>query len=438
METITNTEKECVMLNKPPRYRWIFLVLNCLGITFFFMVVQLFSSFSNEAMESLDISYTTYGFISTTSYFSYGIFLLIGGPLGTKIGTKKLALLGLPFAIIAHVFWPFCDSVALFIVLRFIGGISGGLYVGWLLSATAVWFPAKERALAGGILTGCIGLGYSVDSFFANILLNAGFEWRTAGMLMIVVTGIVLMILYAAIAKDFRDVYKGYTIVDEILPGGSKQSDTYKEDGLTLDKLPTTLAKSIKSPMFVFLSLVIMMNCGTVYTVASYLPLLLEVDLGFGAETVASILVVTFLAMLISSPIGGVISDRFMGQKRSYALIIGFVITLITCMYIPYAPMAVLPLILFLFYGGIPFMNGPYWALPEEVFNPKFGGTISSVLLFMGVFAGTVSQPLLGALVDYTGSNISTLYVYMVFSAIGTIAAIFVLRKEKKFHEIDK
>lgn len=427
--SFVNDTHQIILLQKPPKYRWIILILNSLGITFFFMVVQIFPSFSNEAMETLDISYATYGWISTSAYLTYGIFLLIGGPLGSKIGTKKIAALGIPFAITAHIFWPFCDSVIGFIILRLIGGISGGLYVGYILAATAFWFPTKERALASGILTGCIGLGYSIDSFFANILLNAGFEWKVAGALIIVVPGVLLFILYILLAKDFKTVYKGHTIVDEILP-----QTKHKATGSCIDikYMPDTLGGTIKSPLFIAMSIAIMMNCGMVYTIASFLPLLLEVDMGFGAETAAAILSSTFLSMLLFSPIGGVVSDRFLGQKRSYALIAAFIVTLVTAIIIPHASLAVMPVILFLFYGGMPICNGPYWALPEEIFNPKFGGTLSSALLFMGVFAGTVAQPLIGALVDSTGTNMSSLYVYIAFSVIGLGTSIFIFIKEKQ------
>jgi len=419
-------------LEKAPAYRWGFLALGCCSMTYFFMCIQMISCFANEAMDTLSINYTQYGWVVMALYFSYGLFNLVGGPLGSKIGSKKITILGILFAVCSTALWPLTDSYGGFLALRFIAGISGGLYIGWGLAATAVWFPARERGLAQGILVAFMGLGRSIDSYMVPILLGAGLEWRQASAVMIGVGGLIIIALYFFFCKDLKEVYPGVGLIDEILPQDINEVERFGSLEERMAKAPDTWRKTITSKPFIFMGISIGMNCIIVYALASFLPLLLTKDLGLSQETSAAVLAFTFLACLLTTPIGGVISDKFLHQKRSPIIILAFAFAIVTSILVPFTPVSLLPLVLFFCYGSIPFMNGAYWALPAEIFRPEFSGRAASVLLFIGIMFGSISNPIIGRLVDITGTNYTAMTTFVVVASVGLIATLPIMRKEYK------
>ncbi|TEB08539.1 putative sulfoacetate transporter SauU [Pelotomaculum schinkii] len=418
-----NAKTASIKLEVAPSFRWLALALNCLVMTFFFMAVQLVATFGTVIMTDWKLNTAQFGMLVTMTFLSYALFNYFGGSWGAKIGTRNIVTIGIVIAIVSTVIWPFVHNYTVMLGVRFIQGISGGIFMGSVLGSAAVWFPARERGFTQGILLGFMGIGFVVDSALAPILLNAGYNWQNGSAMLIGIPGVIIGILYFLLFKDLAQLYPGVETIDDILPKTTGEN-TAAESSTNEYVQPETWEATIRSTKFWLAAVNIFANCFIVFTLGSYLPLLLANDMKLGPETVASVLAVTFFSTLIASPLGGLLSDKVFHSKRYPVIVIGFALCLVFCLWVPYASLGLLPFVLFVAYGSIPFVNGPFWCLPAELVRPAFAGRASGMLLFLGLLGGVIANPIVGSFVDMTGSNYIALYIFAAMSVLGLVTGL--------------
>ncbi len=136
--------------------------------------------------DHLSLSYTQVGLIATGNFIGYLLFTAFGGFLAARFGPRKIISISLLVTGVFLFLTGFSSSFSFAFVTRLITGLgNGGCFVP-MMSLPAVWFVARKRGLAIGIVNIGVCLGLSLTGFLLPVCIkHFGSEgWRYAWYLM--------------------------------------------------------------------------------------------------------------------------------------------------------------------------------------------------------------------------------------------------------------
>lgn len=411
-----------VTLQKAPGYRWWILIANMLVYGHFFMTVQASSAFGTAIQESMGINATMLSFYMTAIMIGFAVFAGPGGKLVAQIGAKKTVLIALAINIVASVLFIFFGgNYAVGLVLRFAQGITGGFTGAAVVSNTAMWFPVRQRGLAGGILLGVLGVGFTLATLGASALLSTGLAWYSAMGLLIAVSGVVVFLIYLISVREINKVYPGALSIAELLP--EEQSGSSQESS---QNLPKTMAEVRKGKKFWSCAVFGFGNAFLVYGFGTFLGHLLTSDLGITSGVVTTVISSTFFITIVAAPLGGIISDGVFKGSRYQTLLTATAITVISLVLIPVigsTGAVVAAVLLALAYGSVSMILGPFWAIPNEIAHPEIAGQCTGELTMLSNVGGIVAAPILAAIIDGTGSAFLCLIICIIIGVVGFVCA---------------
>jgi predicted MFS family arabinose efflux permease len=144
------------------------------------------------------------GILTSLFYVGYGIVEIPGGALGSRLGPRKLALLGLAVCVTSITATGLAPTFDSLIALRFVTGMGLGLF-----------FPAAVVLAVRNLGEGSSGLGAAlvVTSFsigaaagvFGWSVLSADYGWRLSLVANGAVTMLAALVFYLRIPADSRD-----------------------------------------------------------------------------------------------------------------------------------------------------------------------------------------------------------------------------------------
>lgn len=412
------------VLQRLPTYRWYVLLMGTIVKIYFYMGLQLVAAFGVAISSDYGINNTQLGFLITSAFVGYTLFSYYGGALTEIIGKRNTITIGLILETVFTLCWPLVHSYPALLIVRFMQGLSGGMMVAPDLAIVSSWFPRKERGIAEGILLGGLGFGSAIVTSLAPILLKIGIDWQMGAVLVVGLPGIIVGALWALTVKDVNQVYSGVSNIDDILPQQQKESAELKEIETGDYRPPEVWSDAIRNKRFWWSVLTIFCICWVVYGMGAFVPQLLAVDLKLPADKIASWSLVTFAAGLVTTPLGGILSDKILGSKRYPVIVLGFALCFIFCLVLPKTGLTWMPLVLFCTYGSIHLVNGPFWSLPGEVCAPSLAARTAGFWLFLGLIGGILVTPVMGYFVDIYGTNMVALYSFALFSVIGLVCSL--------------
>lgn len=138
-----------------------------------------------------------------------------------------------------------------------------------------------------------------------------------------------------------------------------------------------------------------------------------------------------FLALGISQPIGGWVSDKLLGGRRKI-LIMGATLCAAPALYAVIAAQtevtAMIALVIAGFVLGLVF--GPFTALVVESGERKAAGTVYGVVNTGGNIGGIVAPIIIGYLVGSSGYN--SAFIFMIIAQLATSFVILFVKEAKK------
>ncbi|MEN6462447.1 MAG: MFS transporter [Syntrophomonas sp.] len=412
-----------ITLNRAPAYRFVVLAIGILVYMQTYMSLQLSSTYGAFIQMQGHLSVTQLGILYSACILGIAITSIFTGSVSAKIGGKNTIILGLAIqVIIALSFTVVSSNYSSLMVLRFLQGVSGGLLQGTILGLAAVWFPASERGMALGFLQGFFGIALSIMTFLGPLTTNAGLSWQVGGAAILGVSGVAMAIIFFLFFKEVQVAYPGVGIIDELLP----QAETAQAASDVSDNSvkPKNFGEAFRLPRFWLMMGSTFCNCFTSFGLAFVIPLLLSVQMKLSAAQTTALLGATFFSTLIASPLGGWLSDKLFKSKRSPVVIIGYALTLICLLIIPKTPIAIIGVVLFICFGAPPLMNGPFWCLPAEEFDPSFIIKVTGFLTFVTFIGGVIGGALLGYMADVTHSVFAPLYFLVGIVTVGLLCGI--------------
>lgn len=128
--------------------------------------------------EEFNYSKTDLGKIGSIALIVYGVGKLINGPLGDKIGGKKIFLIGMVGAIISNFLFAFGNSLNWFIIIWSFGHYFLSMGWGGLAKTVGAWCPTESNGTIMGIISINFQFGGVLATLLAGYIVSAGYSWH--------------------------------------------------------------------------------------------------------------------------------------------------------------------------------------------------------------------------------------------------------------------
>jgi predicted MFS family arabinose efflux permease len=374
------------------RFRWLILIVSFFAFVAFAFAFQLAPPLIPAIIEEFMISHAEAGLIMSLVRFP-GVFL--GIPTGlfvARYGTKLIGIIALVCVVLGCFITAIANSFLLLLMGRLILGIGGGIIIPTASATVAKWFSKEEIGKAMGIY-GINGPFALIVAFPSASLIILAYDWRFPFYIGAFIGIAATLVFFVATRKS-----------------------PPKEQ-----KMKMSVRRAIRNFEIWKVGLIWLFYSSAILAFTTWAPTLFErfkelslVDASFLASLVMWI-------AIIGNPLYGWISDRT--GKRKLFILTGFFLTMLSFIAIAYASnlMLVVTVILLGITSAIvyPIMS----TLPLEILGPdlaSIGFGIAGTCQNIGI---AFSQPVVGLILDLTGSYQFSLLGLAVLSAIGTVVA---------------
>ncbi|MBH0184957.1 MAG: MFS transporter [Nitrospira sp.] len=380
----------------PPRTRWLILgLLFAISVVTYIDRVNI-SVTARQMMPALGLTDQQMGFIFSAFVIGYALFQVPGGWLADRWGIRMVLTVAL--------LWWSCFTaltamaaasdlagllgiVGVLALTRFLLGIGEATALPSFNRAVTDWLPAHERGLGIGIAIGGIGIGSAMTPpVTAWIMVNYG--WQTA-FFVSAALGIGLAAIWWLLARDHPSDHP-WVAKHEPLASGARVS--IKPPAIPWDALRRT-------PTVWWLVLSYSCLGYVAYVYMSWFYLYLVNVRGFGVLQGGFYASAPFLAMLVSCPLGGWVTDRLalrrgITQGRRLVGMAGMTLAAATIalgalMESPYLAIASLSLGA----GWLYFTIGAYWSSTSDL-SKTHAGSLSGLMNMGANIGGAVSPTL--------------------------------------------
>jgi MFS family permease len=147
-------------------------------------------------IDGLGLSYTQVGNLAAGNFIGYLVLAIVGGFLAARLGPRIVIGLSLALMGITMILTGVAKTYGLALAMRTLTGLgNGGAFVP-AMALGSIWFAAKKRGLATGIVTAGIGIGFALSGLIVPPILSAhGAEgwrycWYYLGILVLILAGV--------------------------------------------------------------------------------------------------------------------------------------------------------------------------------------------------------------------------------------------------------
>jgi MFS family permease len=371
--------------------------------------------FAKELMQAFGVTGAAVGLLSATYFYGYAGLMIPGGVLLDRLGVRRVVGAGglvMGGGTLLMAVAP--DTLPLFAGRFLVGAGAAVMFVG-ALKIAAAWFPPSYFATLSAA-TATVGVVGGLVATAPLAWLATGFGWRGA----LVVVGIVTLggaVLCLTLVRDESSA--GDTMAPLPAPGWPA----------VLTGLARVLGNPHTWPPFVAFFFLYSAINNLFFWVVPYLRDVYGLDMA-GAALYAT---ATSVALLVSAPLTGFLSDRVLRRRRlpyavltaaQFGLWLVFVLTL-----------GRLPLwSLYALFFGMGMVGAAFvltWPLGREVNPPELAGIAVAVVNLGGFVGAAVTQGPLGALLDarWTGEVLAGARTYPVeaYRASFAVSAVLIL-----------
>lgn len=316
----------------------------------------------------------------------YAVGSYVEATLTSKIGYRGAGLVGLVLMTIGTIGIPLAGSYNLILLFRFFQGWG----ILWLVgvNSSVAWFPSAQRGLASGVIGGGLTLGIGCGGWVATALMAAAGTWQGAFK----IWGIVLCASTVIWALLMREPPKGL-YPDEV--SGSAAA----VDGKKINPFKTAACW-----LCIF---ILFFNCWQLIGFNSVVASFLKAS-GYTAAQASTAVLLAGLIGVVSTPIGGAISDGLVKKgheplkARAFTTAIpGFLVAAIATIIFPFlakSSFAIACVMAVLCGWGVPVTNATSGALPMDLLqNEDAAGRMFGANILVGIGGGGIIAPIVAA-----------------------------------------
>lgn len=401
------------MVRKFRVQQWTMLLITMFCYLFFYTGRHNFGWAAKGMAADLHIPYATIGWISFSMLLGYSIGQLINGNLADRFSARLMVTVGAYLSIMTNIAISFSNSATMIMLLWALNGYFQSM--AWAPGAKLInnWWSEKERGKAFGFYTMAAGLSSVVTYLLSIILLQQGYEWRMLFRLPV----LLLLISATAFLIIARD--KPAVKIDSSASLASSVSwiEQYRMVLRNRKFMVTSLGFGFES----------MARYGLIFWVPVHY-------LGNNWKDNPGNLWVTFLlplGMAAGALTFGMLSDSLFKKDRIKAISFGMFVSAVISILIYISPADNLLLggALMLLAGF--FVYGPqacFWPLSPDLLGSSLTGTGIGFMNMTGYLFAAFGEPLLGYIIDVTGSTNSIFFVISILCVLSALSVSIVRR----------
>jgi MFS family permease len=373
--------------NKQPIYLpWLVCFSAALFFFYEFMQVNMFNAITSALMKEFSLSAVQVGQISANYFYATLFFLFPAGMILDRCSTRKIILVAMASSVLCTFLFALATHIWMGDVCRFITGIGGSFCFISCIRLASSWFPPRRLALVIGLIVTIAMFGGMLAQTPMTLLTDL-LGWR--GMLLIDgLAGLVMLIPILLFIKDRPEVAINKFEAHTALPW-FKFIQSLKSSLLNLQNwLGGVYTSLLNLPIFLLGAM-----WGSLYLVQAH---------GLTRTQASFVTSMIFIGTIIGSPVIGWYSDRMALRPMILCATLSLV-TILLIMFIPHLSLYSLMLLFFAtgFFSSAQIISYP---LIAESNPPALIGTAEGIASTL-VMAGGISQPLFGALLNFSGNH---------------------------------
>jgi nitrate/nitrite transporter NarK len=351
-------------------------------------------------VKELSITLALAGFFTTAVFFTHGLLQMPGGLIADRIGAKTVITLGLVIVTVANFLTGISSSYTEILVWKFVTGIGTGSAIVGGLRYVPTFFAGKEIQFAQGVYGGSILLGSGFVIYGVPQLL-AALGWHG------------VFFTTGAMAGVFCVAWHFFA------PNTPTSGVVHKIDwGYVVGGRNVWLLAAAQLGSF-----------GTIISAGVWVNTLLIKSVQLEPKIAGMVGSLVLLLGIVSRPLGGVILDRkWLTPKQLLIFAHGMLaVGYVAIAYSATLPTAFLAIVFTGIVAGLPFAG---------IFNfavytcPKNPGLAMGFVNTFGAWGVMVLPPIVGRLVDVSGSFVSGFYVLGAVALLGSLASTQLIRRD--------
>lgn len=350
--------------------------------------------------EEFELSPLSMGAVLSAFFVGYSLMQIPGGVLSDRFGVNRLITGAVCCWSIFTALTATAYSLAALLVVRFLFGISEGVFPPSAAKALSVWFPNHEVGRANGVVLAATQTG----SFLAPLLVAAmviHWGWRSVFVIMLL-PGLLLTVTLYRYVKDSPALSRHVSAAELAEYGPVAESPHSARGGLSA---------ALRTPAMAWCAAALFCAAVANWGVVNWLPMYLLQVRGFSVAKMGILSSLPFVTGAVGYFTSGYISDRWFSRRRQVPILAGLILTAgLTCLAAiassgewAVALLVAASLFLHISLGGI-------YTLPLVLMEKSAVGSAFGLVNTAGQVAALLSPLLVGLILDRTDRDFDLLF----------------------------
>jgi sugar phosphate permease len=379
--------------------------------------------------EAFDFTNSELGLIALYSEIAYATGKFINGPLGDRLGGKKIFLVGLLGAIACNFIFSLGEQLIFFILVWSVCRYFLSMGWGGLTKMIGNWYEAERN----GVIMGWVSLNFQfggvLATLFAGLIVSMGGSWRDVFIYPPLLSLVIFFYAFFASKDGPDDVIKGTSFGKSTQ--GKSQILEADDNSSAMDLVRGLLRLPVYRQLLAFSFLTTFLRSIFFFWTAKFL-----VDIGMSSSKGIFMSAIFPLLGCVGTVLLGWYTDRSSTNgnraRMMWIMLLFLVLCLLAIVFIlKIAPDSQNTIVLLLGASGF-FLLGPYsmssGALTLDIAGAKTAGTCSGMIDGLGYLGGALAVWMAGRLSDSFGWP--SVFALLAFMALLSMLAAFLMSRE--------
>lgn len=352
--------------------------------------------------------------IGTAYLVAYAGGQFVAGAAGTKMGPRRLLLLGMGISVISNIVFGMTNNLGTFALFMAVNGLAQASGWAGTVSNMGNWFRRRERGTVMGFWATCFQFGGVFGNGLAAWALGKyGFEYSffcgAAGLLLI-------MAFFVFNQRDApEDVGLSLSSLED--ESGFVDEKTGDTDGgfLNVGWSRSTLHTVLLIGAFYFFVKFIR------YALWSWVPYFLSQNFGLAGDDAGYLSTIFDLSGIGGVIVVGYLSDRYFGGKRAKVSVLFLVLMFLSCLMLYWGGQesvwffgVSLGMVGFTLYGPDALMTG---ATAQDI-GGRGVALAAGIINGMGSIGAVIQEPLIAGMYDRSPDQLGPIFLLLTGSAL--------------------